>query len=437
MHIWVENVKLKMSARSSAGGAAFAGGPVISYCGAEMRLRVKEHVVNKKDDHELPKNIRQVGEVDLDKRVYIEDYAFSFVKEIALEEDEEGRVGILLGEDKTIDGETYTFVYGAMEVMNASVYDGRVSFTQETWSLVNTNRNTYFEGMAIVGWYLVSSTIRPERNAELERTHADSFGRYKALMYVNPAEKTEEMYSCFDGGLECLDGYVIYFDKNEQMQKYMAEVGSQRRLSSADEMVMKRYRQVMRESKNEPKAKQQLSIMYALSAVLVIFVLVAGAARLQSEKNTGSDSVVTEDGGDYVEDNAPVNGTPAATEDETLNVDYANGNVNTTEGTQEEISSEPASSDGAGTDASAAETEPAAEETTAEETTAEETTTAEPETTTQAHRTYVVQEGDTLYGIIKREYGSEDQAKLQELFELNGITDGGNSIAPGDELLLP
>ena len=73
-------------------------------CGAEMRLRVKEHVVKKKNSHELPKNIRQVGDLDLDKRVYIEDYAFSFVRELTLDEDEEGRVGILLGEEKKIDG---------------------------------------------------------------------------------------------------------------------------------------------------------------------------------------------------------------------------------------------------------------------------------------------------------------------------------------------
>ena len=74
------------------------------------------------------------------------------------------------------------------------------------------------------------------------------------------------------------------------------------------------------------------------------------------------------------------------------------------------------------------------EETTPQETTPQETT---PQETTASHKTYIVQDGDTLYGIIKREYGSEDPQKLQELFDLNGITDGGNSIAPGDELILP
>lgn len=405
-------------------------GFVIVLCGAEMRLRVKEHVVKKKNNHELPKNIRQVGDLDLDKRVYIEDYAFSFVRELTLDEDEEGRVGILLGEEKKIDGEDYTFVYGAMEITNASVYDGKVSFTQETWPLVNTNRNTYFEGMEIVGWYLVSSTIRPEKNMALERTHIDSIGRYKAFLYVNPGEKTEEMYSCFDSGLESLDGYIVYFDKNEQMQRYMSEVKPQKKPTAADDMVMKRYRQVMRENKNEPKARQQLSIMYALSAILVIFVLVAGVARLQSERHADGNEPTVESGGDYVENNTAVNATPAATQDETLDVNYADGNVDTTEAPQESVSDTETPADETSTEA-----ETVTEETTTEEVTTEEVTT-EPETTTQAHRTHIVASGENLYGIIVAEYGSYDASKLQEILDLNGIPDG-DSINIGDELLLP
>ena len=196
----------------------------------------------------------------------------------------------------------------------------------------------------------------------------------------------------------------------------------------------------MKENKNEPKAKQQLSIMYALSAVLVILVLVAGAARLQSEKNAVNNDNVIESGGDYVDNTSAVNATPSAVQDETLNVDYANGNVDTTQAPSDDVQEEITSSVEEDTTPAETETEteqvtePVSEETTQQETTPQETT---PQETTASHKTYIVQEGDTLYGIIKREYGSEDPQKLQELFDLNGITDGGNSIAPGDELILP
>ena len=330
---------------------------------------MKEHVVKKNNIHTLPKNVRQVGDVDLDKRVYIEDYAFAFIKERALDSEEEGRVGILLGEEQKVEGETYVFVRGALEVINASVYDGRVSFTEETWPPVNTARNTYFPGMDIVGWYLVSSSIKPEKNISLERTHIDSIGRYKVLLYVNPAEQAEDMYSCFDGGLEPLDGYMVYFDKNEEMQSYMIAVRAEEKTTAADDMAIKRYRQAMRDNKKEPKARHQLSIMYTLSAILVIFVLVAGVGRLQAEKNaTDGTQAGIENQGDYVENTAAVNATLPPVEDETLNVDYAQGNVTTTQ----------AESDVAQEDTSVDEKDTSAEDTSSEEITTEaETTTQE------------------------------------------------------------
>ena len=63
---------------------------------------MKEHIVKKNDNHELPKNIRQVGDLDLDKRVYIEDYAFSFIKETDIDEDDEGKITVR-GEKKEDD----------------------------------------------------------------------------------------------------------------------------------------------------------------------------------------------------------------------------------------------------------------------------------------------------------------------------------------------
>lgn len=405
---------------------------VCEQSGAEMRFRVKEYIVRNSSVSSLPKNIRQVGKVDLDKRVYIEDYAFSYIKELAPADDEEGKVGVLLGEEITAGQDNYIFVRGAMEVTNASVSEGKVIFTEETWPSVKGGRNMYFGGMDIVGWFLVSSVIRPEKNAALERVHIDSFGRYKILLDVNPAEQTEEMYSCFDGGLEALDGYIVYFDKNEEMQAYMSAIHHEPRTVKADDMAAKRYRQLMHENKKEPKARQQLSIMYALSAILVILVLVVGVGRLQAEKNMETESESTAQKGDYVDNKAPVNGTLPQIEDETLNVGYANGNLTPTQpepDTTQPETPEPDTTEPVTTQPEPTETEP---ETTQPE---PETTQPEPETTQPQHRVYVIQQGDTLSDILIREYG--DMSRLQELLDLNGITDGGNSINVGDELLLP
>ncbi len=388
-----------------------------------------EYVKRNGNKFVLPKNIRQVGDMDLDKRVYIEDYVYSFIKELTPDEDDEGRVGVLLGEEKQFGADTYVFVRGAMEVINASVYDGRIAFTEETWHAINANKSLYFNSMNIVGWFLVSEAIKPDNNASVERTHIDSIGKHKLFMYVNPAELIEDVYSCFDGGLEQLDGYAVYFEKNDEMQAYMAAVYQERKRTHNDDIVIRKYRQLLKENNYEPKARKQLSLMYAVSTILVILVLVIGVGKLQAVQTPEVIETTPEDTANYVESGVDVNATVAPIEDATLNIDFVEGDV-TAEATTEELES--SASEETTEAVSETETEPVTEAATEEPQT--ETTT---EATTEAatHRTYVVKSGDTLYDILIREYGNLDN--LQALFDLNGITDGGNSIDVGDELLLP
>ena len=45
-----------------------------------------------------PKNIKQIGDVSSDKKIYIEDYAFTYINSIAYNNPEEEQAGVLLGE---------------------------------------------------------------------------------------------------------------------------------------------------------------------------------------------------------------------------------------------------------------------------------------------------------------------------------------------------
>lgn len=385
-----------------------------------------EYVAKNRGDA-LPKNIRQVGDVDLDKRVYIEDYAFSFVRELVPDEDEEARVGILLGKETEKDGENFVFVKAAMEVTNASVFEGKIAFTEETWPSVNNNKNLFFGNMDIVGWFIVSNSIRVQKNISIERTHVDSFGKYKLLLYMNPAEMVEDMYSCFDGGLETLDGYIIYFEKNDEMQAYMQATKSERRVKDIDLAISKRYRQLVRNNSDDKKAKKNISIVYAMSAVLVIFVLVIGVGRLQSKNNTADPETQN---GVHTEQTIDVNATLAPVPDETLNVDYVQGDVEPTKDTSglEDNQGEEQTSD----------METSMEENTSSETDTESQT-EEPQTeeqTTQAvnYKKYVIKQGDSISRIIIEEYG--DLSRLEEVLKFNNI-ENPDLINIGDEILLP
>ena len=407
-----------------------------------------EYVKKKGKDISLPKNIQQVGYQDAEKRVYIEDYAFSFIKDSMMDSEDDSRVGILFGEVFEKDGLEYTFIKGAIEVINVSVYEGTVTFTEETWKSIEADKRQYFPNLHIVGWFLNSDSINPKENISIERTHMDSIGREAVFFYINPSEQVADAYACIDAGLKMLDGYMVYFDQNDDMQAYIADSAEKLGTGSNETDTVRKYRQMLKESDAAPRVRNQLSIMYGLSAILVIVVLVIGANKL----NTGAGladagETTTEEQEYFAEETQPVNAGVADIEDETLNIDYAEGNVTTTAAVIEPVTepsatedtkpaTEPEGQPSTETEAPI-ETQEAttAETTTAETTTVQETTTAPPETQVPTHEVYVVQEGDTLYKILNKFYGSTD--KLQALFDLNGITDNGDSIDVGDELLLP
>lgn len=68
----------------------------------------------------LPKNIRQIGETGRGDRVYLEDYAVTFLRQT--------KAAVLLGEICSIEGHTYYFVNGALEAQrDFQRMDGRKS----------------------------------------------------------------------------------------------------------------------------------------------------------------------------------------------------------------------------------------------------------------------------------------------------------------------
>ena len=72
----------------------------------------------------VPKNIRQIGQAGENYRIYMEDYAYTFLKKKAgavNEGQDGGCLAVLTGESKWIGGVTYIFIRGALAVENAEI----------------------------------------------------------------------------------------------------------------------------------------------------------------------------------------------------------------------------------------------------------------------------------------------------------------------------
>ena len=64
----------------------------------------------------LPKNVRQVGEIQRDRRIYIEDYVVTYIRQKIEENKNLGCVLILTGRKEYVQDTLYLFADGAFLV---------------------------------------------------------------------------------------------------------------------------------------------------------------------------------------------------------------------------------------------------------------------------------------------------------------------------------
>ena len=92
----------------------------------------------------LPKNIRQIGQISGNQKIYLEDYVITYLRQI-LTPDENMRVMILYGHKEMIEDELYWFVNGAVEAQH-DFFMEKTIIDEESWKKVNEMAGKFFSG---------------------------------------------------------------------------------------------------------------------------------------------------------------------------------------------------------------------------------------------------------------------------------------------------
>lgn len=418
-------------------------------CNGEEDNKRESAVVN--PSIRRPKNIKQIGDVSSDKKIYIEDYAFTYINSLAYNSPEEEQSGVLLGECQKNDDEKCIFIKGVIKAKTDEKDDGRgVYFDGNIWSKIYSEVDKYFPNLQVVGWFAAMSTITDERMQYLKRVHLDNFaGNMKTLYLINTAEKEENFYLYENGDLRKQSGYVCFYERNYEMQEYMLEKrGRQSVESGQKDEVMSSIRNIIREKEEIKQQKRNYSLMYGVSAFMVVVVLVIGINFINSyEKMRRLDNSLNS----IVKEISSMNGGAdvAANSDNITPVNKVDGGVYPTEAeTKNEEQKESGDVKESGTSnetGSANETEAKPTET-AKETEAQNPTGTEAESkkddsantsakpSQPAYSTYVVKKGDTMLSICKKHYGTVD--KMDEVVKFNDMEDA-NKLYVGQVVKLP
>ena len=385
-----------------------------------------------------PKNIKQIGDVSSDKKIYIEDYAFTYINSIAYNSPQEEQAGVLLGELAKEGNERCVFVKGVIKAALGDTSDTGIYFNENIWNKIYSDTEKYFPDLSVGGWFAVMPEVTDERMARLKKLHLDNFaGNMKTLYLVDTVEKEEHFYLYENGTLKRQKGYVCFYERNYEMQEYMLERSEKKSCEDAsDDRVIRNIRNVIREKEELKEQRKSGSFMYGVSAFLVVVIIVIGINLMnnyekmrrlnQSVDNLMNQLEGNERGGQDGDDNG-VHDSEASgdisVDGNAIKVNRLSGDVypleenSTSDKTERETESD---------NKAASETTQAISES--------ETDASVSSVKTDSYSMYTVKQGDTLMGICKRYYGTT--TKYQEVMQYNGLDDS-DMLYIGQQIKLP
>lgn len=368
---------------------------------------------------ELPKNITQIGESNPHCKVYVEDYAISYIKQLNYQAMDKQQAVALYGRKTEENGITYIFLYGAC----------RLQFLQ---------RESRHLSQAVL--------------LEAEKQRKKFFMEHTFLAYcILQGELVEGFYICEQGTCRYVEGYARFFEKNDSMLTFMLtdrqeevqpEVVEQekyevvrkrqeeRREASGNSISEARRSMAEGSKRKEPESGNFGKMRWAVAAVFAL-LCVAGLLHMGNGTEFSDIQVAARQIIDAL--------TEQKLPDEARMVSASAqaGTIVAEDKLTDALKAENAAREGSGTPEPTIEPSPeptavpTAEPTPAPTPTPTAQPTPEP---TAAPVSYVVREGDTLSAICWRIYGSD--AMMSQVCALNNI-DNPDDIKVGEKILLP
>ncbi|MBQ8527422.1 MAG: LysM peptidoglycan-binding domain-containing protein [Lachnospiraceae bacterium] len=415
----------------------------------------------------FPKNIRQIGQVSGNQKVYLEDYVITYLKQIPSPEDGM-RVIILYGKKEMLGDELCWFVNGAVGA-EKDFFMEKTVIDQESWQRVNEMAGRFFPEQTVLGWAIVTNESTKEIEEQILRTQKQFFRPDQKLYFeYNTEEKEEYIYLYEKGKMRRQGGYYIYYERNECMQNYMVSLRAAERHPEEFEAdrATHQFREVVSEKKQEIHRRRSATLMTCVSLVLMMVIMVIGITMLNNyEKMQNMEQVLYQISG-KIDQNTEVEEAADLQESEEVVAEGVQESVLSEsvaqenaagESVQESLEKEPVQdevaeaapsvsreelaqsaeeestgqeiSDGGDADEAVSESEPENAEESADTQMEEESVSVSSEKTT-----YVIQKGDTLAKICLKYYGN--LSNIDIICEWNGIEDKDN-IFYGQKILLP
>ena len=412
-------------------------------------------------ERQLPKNVRQIGNVSDSPKIYVEDYVDTFFAQLCekCEKAGGGPIGaFLVGDMQKSDEEEYIYIYGAIQMHELKMSGNEYVIDEPTWKHAYEDCKQYFEDGEMLGWFVAHQGVPLTPNEATVKLHKKSFPKKNTVFVMkDPVEKDETYYVHKLSDLMEIGGHYTYYEKNPCMQNYMISARKKNGVfpsETVEDRAAKDFRNMVRTRNGRQRQKKAGSLMYAVSACLVLVLIVMGVSMVNNFDKMRSVQTTLDNLSAGAPETVETSGTVTA-----VTPEEEDGTGDTSDASVEEGSGEEEQS----TDAQAEEQTDQRESGTAEsesgDTSAQDEASAQDELSVESSSdavsdtdaetsdsssqssgengsdgVYVVEKGDTLAIISRKMYG--DISHVDAICRMNGIEDG-DLIYVGQKLLLP
>ena len=173
-------------------------------------------------ERQFPKNVRQVGNVCDEPKIYMEDYVDTYLSQLRTKALEEPAAAALVGEITEHDGQAVVYISGAVQINEIEIKGAEVFIKDEARKDMEDKQKEYFPEQSIVGWCLIETGHPMGLTKGANKLHGKIFAKENSIFVWKDSAENEEMFFAYKfGELMQMGGHYIYYERNPAMQNYM------------------------------------------------------------------------------------------------------------------------------------------------------------------------------------------------------------------------
>ena len=237
-------------------------------------------------ERQFPKNVRQIGNVSDEPKIYVEDYVDTYLNQLKAKAAKEPVMAVLAGEIVTQEGQEVVYISGAVRVEEVKTENGKLEFDIEASDRAEELRKEHFPTCQTIGWCLIESGNLMGQEQEAARIHERFFAKANSIFIHKDAVENEEVFYAYKfGELMQMGGHYIYYEKNPDMQNYMIHARRQIGVTPSEvveDRAAKDFRSAIREQLEAKEHHQNSRFVYAASILLIVVVLAMGISTMNN-----------------------------------------------------------------------------------------------------------------------------------------------------------